>query len=115
MEEVKEQLDEDVRLGIIREAPLGEPSEWCMRMVTVAKKDGKPRRTPLNKYCKREIHHTPTPIDVVSNIPSKSYKTVLDAYNGYHQVPLTEDSVKLTSFITVWSVYLNTTRTYIIR
>lgn len=34
------------------------------------------------------------------NIPQKSYKTVPDAYNGYHQVPIDEDSINLTIFIT---------------
>ena len=34
------------------------------------------------------------------NIPPKSYKTVLDAYNGYHQVPLDEASSKLTTILT---------------
>ena len=75
-----------------------------MRMVTVSKKDGTPRQTidfqPINKYCERETHHTPRPFDCVSNIPPKSYKTVLDAYNGYHQVPLDEESSKLITFIT---------------
>ena len=73
-----------------------------MRMVTVSKNYGTPRQTidfqPINKYCERETHHTPRPFDVVSNIPLKSYKTVLDAYNGYHQVPLHEESSKLTIF-----------------
>ena len=66
--------------------------------------EGTPRRTidfqHIYKYCERETHHTPRPFDAVSNIPPKSYKTVLDAYNGYHQVPLDEESSKLTTFIT---------------
>ena len=33
----------DVKMGILRPAPLNEPNEWCMRMITVKKKDGKPR------------------------------------------------------------------------
>ena len=107
--EVKKQLDEDVRLGILQEAPVGESSDWCMRMVTVAKKDGSPRRTvdfqPLNKYCQREIHHTPPPIDIVSSIPPQSYKTVLDAFNGYHQVPLSPESISLTTFLTEFGRY----------
>ena len=56
--EVKKQSDSGVRMGIICEAPVGETTEWCMRMVTVAKKDGSLRRTtdfqPINKYCERE-------------------------------------------------------------
>ena len=97
-DEVKRQLDEDVEKGILRKAPLGVPTEWCMRMVTVAKRDGTPRRTidfqPINKYCQRETHHTPTPFEVVSNIPPRCYKTILDAYNGYHQVQLDEESIQ---------------------
>ena len=108
-EKVKQQLDKDVELGILHKAPLGEPTEWCMKMVTVPKKDGSPRRTidfqPINKFCKREVHHTPCPFDIVSNLPPKCYKTVLDAYNGYHQVPLDEESIKLTTFITEYGRY----------
>ena len=75
-----------------------------MRMVTVAKKDGSPRRTidfqRLNKHCKREVHYTPSPIELVRNIPPKSYKTVLDLRSGFHQVELAPESVELTTFIT---------------
>ena len=65
-----------------------------MRIVVAAKKDGKPRRTvdlqPINKLCLRETHHTLSPFDTVSSIPQQIYKTVLDAYNVYHQVLLDE-------------------------
>ena len=96
-------------MGIIQKAPVGEASEWCMRMVTVAKANGSPRRTidfqPINKYCVREAHYTPTPFNAVSSIPQKVYKTVCDAYNGYHQVPLAKESIKLTTFITEFGRY----------
>ena len=63
--EVKRRLDEDVAMGILRPVPAGEPTEWCFRMVTVPKKDGKPRRTvdfqPGNKACLRETHQSPHP------------------------------------------------------
>ena len=63
-------------MGIIRKAPAGETTEWCMRMITVAKKDSSPSRTidfqPINKYCEREPHHTQRPFDIVSNIPPKT-------------------------------------------
>ena len=81
-EEIKTQLETDVEMGILQKVPVGEPTEWCMRMVVVAKKDGKPRRTvdfqPINKFCLRETHHTPPPFDIVSNIPQHTYKTVLE-------------------------------------
>ena len=88
---------------------MGVATEWCMRMITVPKKDGSPRRTidfqPINKHCQRERHHTPNPYDVVSNIPQKSYKTALDAYNDYHQVSLDDESINLTTFITEYGRY----------
>lgn len=104
--EVKEQLDEDMRRGVLQQVPAGEATEWCSRMVVVAKKSGHPRRTVdyqrLNACCLRETHHTPAPFDMVSGVPLNSFKTVADAYWGFHQVELDEESRKLTTFITPW-------------
>ena len=78
-------------------------------MVTVAKKDGSPQRTidfhPIKKYCERELHHTSKSFDIVSNIQLKTYKTTLDAYNGYYQVSLDEESIKLTTLKTEFGRY----------
>ena len=41
--EIKAQLDEDVRRGVIQPAPAGEATEWCAWMVVVPKKNGHPR------------------------------------------------------------------------
>ncbi|KAK4313454.1 hypothetical protein Pmani_015211 [Petrolisthes manimaculis] len=107
--EVKKQLDEDVKRGVLRQVPAGEANEWCARMVVVAKKSGKPRRTvdfqKLNSCCLRETHHTPAPFDMVSDVPPHSFKTVADAHWGFHQVELDEDSRHLTTFITPWGRY----------
>ena len=107
--DVKRQLDEDVKLGVIREVPAGIATDWCARMVVVAKKNGTPRRTvdyqELNKRCKRETHHTFAPFDMVSSVPLRTYKTVVDAYSGFHQVDLDEESRQLTTFITPWGRY----------
>ena len=104
--EVKAQLEEDIRRGVIEPVPAGEPTEWCARMVVVAKKSGQPRRTVdyqrLNAACRRETHHTPAPFDMVSGVPKHSFKTVADAYWGYHQVELDKESRSLTTFITPW-------------
>ena len=108
-DKVKEDIDRDVRLGIIEEVPQGTPTTWCARMVVQAKKNGEPRRTvdlqQLKKATLRETHYTPTPFDIVSVIPSDTYKTVLDAWNGYHSLPLDEDSKDATTFITEWGRY----------
>ena len=96
-------------MGIITPVEVGEPVDWCTRMITVAKKDGSPRVTAdfqeLNKHIKRETHHTSYPFNIVNKIPMHSYKTVADAKNGYHQVRLDEESSKLTTFLTEFGRY----------
>ena len=103
---VKADLDRDVRLGVIEKVPQGEIDEWLSMMVITAKANGDPRRTvdyqQLNKATHREIHHTPSPINLVASIPGNMLKTVLDAWNGYHSLLLDEDSKHLTTFITEW-------------
>ena len=106
---VKADLDRDVRLGVIEKVPQGEINEHCSRMVITPKANGKPRRTvdfqQLNKATLREIHHTPSPINLVASIPAETLKTILDAWNGYHSLPLDEQSKCYTTFITEWGLY----------
>lgn len=108
-EEVKRKLDADVALGIIEPVPQNTPTKWCARMVIVPKKDGTPRRTVdlqnLNKVTHRETHHTPSPFNIVSVVPPKKKKTVLDAWNGYHSVLLSPEARNATTFITEWGRY----------
>ena len=108
-EAVKSGLDQDVRLGVLRPVPIGEPVTWCHRMVVCAKKNGKPRRTvdlqSLNKFATRETHHTVSPYKQARSIPSGKLKTVFDCWNGYHSIPLHEDDFHYTTFITPWGRY----------
>ena len=108
-EEVKKGLDQDVRLGVIEPVPIGEPVTWCHRMVVCAKKNGKPRRTvdfqALNASATRETHHTQSPFHQARSVPHGKKKTVLDAWNGYHSVPIRPEDRHLTTFITPWGRY----------
>lgn len=108
-EAVKSQLDADVALGIIEPVPTGTPTTWCSRMVTVPKKNGSPRRTVdlqnLNAATRRETHHTQSPFHIVNVVPRGKTKTVLDAWNGYHSVPLSPEARNATTFITEWGRY----------
>ena len=103
-EKVKADLDTDVALGVIEK--VDGPSDWCHRMVCVRKPDGSPRRTvdliPLNKWCEREEWVPPAPAKQARNIPRGAWKSVTDAWNGYHSVPLRESDRHLTTFITEW-------------
>ena len=105
-EGVKKQLEDDVALGVLERVPHGEPSKWCHRMVITRKANGGPRRTvdmsSLNKASLRETHHVKPPFQQARSIPPKTWKTVTDAWNGYHSVPLCEDDRHLTTFITPW-------------
>ncbi len=62
---VKEQLDMDVRSGVLEKVPEGIPTRCCFRMVVVQKRDGTPRCTvdlqSFNRECLRETHHTQAP------------------------------------------------------
>ena len=106
---VKEDIDRDVRLGIIEPVPQGTVTDWCSRMVIAAKANGDPRRTidfqRVNEATRRETHHTPSPFNLVSSIPSDKLKTVLDAWNGYHSLLLDQESKRFTTFITEFGRY----------
>ena len=73
-------------------------------MVVTRKHDGTPCRTvdlsPLNKFCKRETFAMESPFHLTCKIPGDTWKTVTDAWNGYHSVPLRESDRQLTTFIT---------------
>ena len=101
---VYDDLLRDEALGVIERVPYGEPTSWCHRMVITRKHDGSPRRTvdlsPLNKYCKRETFAMEPPFHLARRIPKHTWKTVTDAWNGYHSVPLRQSDRYLTTFIT---------------
>ena len=106
---VYEDLLRDEALGVIERVPYGEPVTWCHRMVITRKHDGSPRRTvdlsPLNRFCKRETFATETPFHLARRIPKDTWKTVTDAWNGYHSVPLRQSDRHLTTFITPFGLW----------
>ena len=106
-EKVKADIDRDVRMGVID--PVTDPSQWCHRMVVVRKHDGKPRRCVdlqlLNKHCQCEEWVTTTSSKQARSVLRHTFKTVTDAWNRYHSVPLRECNRHLTTFITPWGRY----------
>ena len=103
-QKVYEDLLRDEALGVVERVPYGEPVTWCHRMVVTRKHDRSPRRTvdlsPLNKFCRRETFATESPFHLARRIPTNTWKTVTDAWNGYHSVPLRASDRHLTTFIT---------------
>ena len=82
MKDLNDQLDMDVRLGVIEKVPIGEPVTWCHRLVLTPKKDGSPRRTvdlqALNRKSVRQTHFTDSPFNLAISVPKKTVRTVLD-------------------------------------
>ena len=78
-------------------------------MVVCPKKSGKPRRTVdlqnLNRHAVRETHHTQSPFHQARAVPPNTYKSVFDAWNGFHSIPIAEEDRHLTTFITPWGRY----------
>ena len=108
-EKVKEQLDADVALGVIEKVEPNVPTTWCHRAIWVRKPDGSPRRVvdfqSLNKHCLRDTHHTVPPFQQARTIPHSTYRSVTDAWNGYHSVPVREEDRHLLTFITEFGRY----------
>ena len=103
-DQVYKDLLRDEALGVVEKVPYGEPVTWCHRMAVTRKHNGDPRRTvdlsPLNKHCNRETFASESPFHLARKIPKGTWKTVTDAWNGYHSVPLRESDRHLTTFIT---------------
>ncbi|UYV83953.1 K02A2.6-like [Cordylochernes scorpioides] len=102
MKQVKEQLEEMTRLGIIESVE--EPTEWCARMVAVSKPGGKIRicvdLTKLNQYIRRENYPLPATEHILGQLGNACYFSKLDANSGFWQFGLAKESQKLTTFIT---------------
>ena len=102
--QVKAGLDRDVRLGVLERVPVNTPTTWCSRMIITPKHDGSPRRVvdfqQVNDKCPRQTHHTRSPWQIASSVPPNKTKTVLDAWHGYHSVPIHPSDRHLTTFIT---------------
>ena len=108
-ERVHSDLERDVQIGVLEKVSPNTPVTWCSRMVVTAKSDGSPRRTvdlqPQNRHSVRQTHHVQTPFHLADRVPQGTKKTVTDAWNGYHSVPIREEDRHVTTFITPWGRY----------
>ena len=106
---VKGGLDRDERLGVIERVPLNDPVTWTSRMVITPKADGSPRRVidfqPVNDHAPRQTHYTRSPWTIAASVPANKVKSVLDAFHGYHSVPLHPADRHLSTFLTPWGRY----------
>ena len=108
LDAVKAGLDRDVRLGVLEPVPIGEPVTWCHQhghlcQSFVPNRTAHTRRMidfqPFNLHATRETHHTQSPFYQARSVPQGKKKTVFDAWNGYHSVPLYPNDRHSTTFI----------------
>ena len=101
---LKEEIDRLTNLHII--APVDVPTEWISALVATTKKNGKIRLCidpkPLNQALRRNHYPLPTIEDILPELSQAKCFSVLDAKNGFWQIPLDEPSSYLTTFATPW-------------
>ena len=106
-QEVKNELDRKLKLGVIRR--VDEPTPWCAGMVVVPKPNGDVHIwvdvTKLNKSVCRERHLIPAVDEILAQLSGAKVFTKLDANSGFWQIKLAEESALLTTFITPFGRY----------
>jgi hypothetical protein len=97
---VKNMVDELLEHNIVRESD----SNYCSPVLLVKKKNGEQRLCidyrKLNTMTMKDNHPLPRIDDQIDRLQGGTYFTSLDLKAGYHQIPLSENSKKYTSFVT---------------
>lgn len=102
---IKKQVDEMLELGIIQESF----SPYASPVVMQAKKVGDPRlcvdyRT-LNAATKSMRLPMPNGHEVIQRMKGSKYFARIDLKKGFHQIPITEESIPYTAFVTQDGLY----------
>ena len=100
-EDVKEEVTKLKRAGAIKEVFY---PEWLTNTVVVRKRNGKWRVcvdfTNLNKACPKDPFSLSRKDQLVDTTIGHPRMSFLDAFQGYHQIPLALDDQEKTSFVT---------------
>ena len=104
---LKKELDTMERNGVIKR--IEESADMVKSLILVEKPDRSLRiclnPRDLNKAIKREHYQLPTFDEIASRITGETRFTKLDANKGYWQIPLDEQSSKLTTTNTPYGRY----------
>lgn len=104
---VQEELRRMERLGVIRK--IEKPTPWCAGMVVTPKANGAVRicvdLTRLNEKVCRERYQMPSVEESLAQVQGAKIFTKLDANSGFWQIPLAEESMELTTFLTPFGRY----------
>jgi hypothetical protein len=107
-EEVKTEIDRMLAMGVITKVT--EATKWVSSMVAARKKNKEIRicidPKDLNTALQRPRHPMRTIEEVTANMPDARVFTILDAKNGFWQIPLSRESRKLTCFNTPFGRFM---------
>ena len=102
MKSVKAELERMEKLRVI--SKVNQPTDWCAGMVVVPKGNGKVRicvdLTRLNDSVCRERYPLPVVDQILAQLAGAKIFSKLDANSGFWQIPLSPESIPLTTFIT---------------
>ena len=104
---IQAEVDNLLKAGIIKEIKC---PKWLANVVVVPKKCGKWRvcvnYTDLNDACPKDSFPLPR-IDQIVDVSAKhGMLSFLDAFSGYHQIPMHSPDVEKTAFITPHGLFL---------
>ncbi|RVX11555.1 Transposon Ty3-I Gag-Pol polyprotein [Vitis vinifera] len=98
---IQDEINKLLEAGFIREVSY---PDWLANVVVVPKKEGKWRvcvdYTNLNNACPKDSFPLPRIDQIVDSTSGQGMLSFLDAFSGYHQIPMSPDDEEKTAFIT---------------
>ncbi|RVW17189.1 Transposon Tf2-12 polyprotein [Vitis vinifera] len=98
---IRNEIDKLLEVGFIREV---DYPDWLANVVVIPKKEGKWRvcvdYTNLNNACPKDSFPLPRIDQIVDSTAGQGMLSFLDAFSGYHQIPMSPTDEEKTSFIT---------------
>ncbi|GKV48140.1 hypothetical protein SLEP1_g54971 [Rubroshorea leprosula] len=103
---IKEEVEKLLQAGFVRKV---DYCEWVANPVLVKKANGKWRMcidyTNLNQACPKDCYPMPNIDKLVEAASENERLSLLDAYSGYHQVPMAPEDEEKTSFYAGDEIY----------
>ncbi|GKV02694.1 hypothetical protein SLEP1_g15092 [Rubroshorea leprosula] len=106
LQAIKEEVEKLLQASFVRKV---DYCEWVANPVLVKKANGKWRMcidyTNLNHACPKNCYPMPSIDKLVEAASSNERLSLLDAYSGYHQVPMAPEDEEKTSFYASDEIY----------
>ncbi|KAL2226838.1 UNVERIFIED_CONTAM: Retrovirus-related Pol polyprotein from transposon [Sesamum indicum] len=105
-EAIRQEVEKLLKAGYVSEV---QYTNWLSNVVLVPKSSGKWRMcvdfTDLNKACPKDPYPLPRIDNMVDSTAGFELFSMMDAYQGYHQIQMAEEDRDKTSFVTDKGIY----------